>query len=109
MLELWAERTVPSSRTAIALPYPPSTLGSWETEAHQTEQGTGLEPLDGCVKGQSTAHRVCQCVLGDLRASSWRPPFRRCEQENASVRLELDTEMFTLRQFSVPTVIKLGP
>lgn len=77
MLELWTERTVPSLRTAIALPYPQSVLGSWETEAHQAEQGTGLAPVDCCVRGQSAAHRVCQCVLGDLRASSWEATLQK--------------------------------
>lgn len=77
MLELWAERTVPSPRTAIALSYPQSTLGSWEIEAHQTEQRTGLELRDCCVDGHSTAHRVCQCMLGDLRASSWKATFQK--------------------------------
>lgn len=77
MLELWAERTVPSPRTAIASPYLQSTLGSWETEAHQSEQGTGLKPLDCCVNGQITAHCVCQCVPGDLRASCWEATLQK--------------------------------
>lgn len=65
MLKQWAERTVPSPRTTIALPHPHSTLGSWEAEAHQTEQKTGrgeLKPADCCVNGQSVAHSVCRCA-----------------------------------------------
>lgn len=75
VLELRAERKVPSPRTAIALPHPQSTLGSWETEAHQTEQGTGLKPEDCCLNGQSTAHHVC--VPGDLRAPSWEATLQK--------------------------------